>query len=92
MARPTRQFQIAALDEPLCEEGLSHVAAVRKARAASPNSRILAGLSELFSVIADPNRVRIVSAATRITGPRCDTASARSDTGPCAERCTRWMP
>jgi DNA-binding transcriptional ArsR family regulator len=76
MPRPTRQFQIAALDEPLCEEGLIHVAAVRKARAASPDSDILASLSEFFSVIADPNRLRIVSALAESDLCVCDIAAS----------------
>jgi ArsR family transcriptional regulator, lead/cadmium/zinc/bismuth-responsive transcriptional repressor len=76
LARPTRLNQIAQSDDPLCDDGIVHVESVRRARAASPNPRTLGELSSFFGVIADPNRLRIVTALNVSELCVCDIAAS----------------
>ncbi len=69
MARPTRANQIQVVSDEVCLDKVVHLHAVQTAWSSQPTPRELQSLSELFSVISDPTRLRIVSALA--TGPLC---------------------
>lgn len=60
MARPRKIDQLRAPAAGLAP--LVDLVAVREARAVLPGPAVLAGVSELFGALADPTRLRIVSA------------------------------
>lgn len=69
MARPTRANQIQVVSDEVCLDKVVHLHAVQTAWSSQPTPRELQSLSDLFSVISDPTRLRIVSALA--TGPLC---------------------
>ena len=62
MARPTRETQISQLLDQDLSNGLVHADAVRRARATRLDPNTLDRVTNLFAVIADPNRLRILRA------------------------------
>jgi ArsR family transcriptional regulator len=52
-----------------------HVDAVRAARAAQPPAALLGGVAELFAVLADPTRLRLVAALAERELCVCDLAA-----------------
>lgn len=60
----------------LCEDGVVHAAAVRRARAAQPTARTIAGLAGLFGALADPTRLRLVAALAEGELCVCDLAAS----------------
>jgi DNA-binding transcriptional ArsR family regulator len=62
MARPRRADQLAPTGDPVCDDHLVHVAAVRAARLTLPAGSTLLGLADLFAALGDPTRLRIVAA------------------------------
>ena len=76
MPRPSRIAQIAGEpDHGECSERIVHVDAVREARAVLPESPVLSGLAELFGVLSDPTRLRIVAALAGRELCVCDLAA-----------------
>ncbi|MEZ4570145.1 MAG: hypothetical protein R2849_07425 [Thermomicrobiales bacterium] len=62
MARPRKTDQIVARrDLPECDEQVVHLDAVLAARSELPSARDLSGMAEIFSALADPTRLRIIS-------------------------------
>jgi ArsR family transcriptional regulator, lead/cadmium/zinc/bismuth-responsive transcriptional repressor len=75
MARPRRIEQINDPLVPLCEDTVIHIDSVRTARAGLPPAGAIAGMSELFAAIADPTRLRIISALATEELCVCDLAA-----------------
>lgn len=69
MARPTRANQIQEFADEVCLDRVVHLQAVQEAWSRQPTPGELQSLAELFSVISDPTRLRIVSALA--TGRLC---------------------
>ena len=76
MARPRRIDQIAEDRDDVCEERIVHVDAVREARAAMPSVDDVASLFGMFSILADPTRLRIIAALRGREMCVCDLAAA----------------
>lgn len=77
MPRPRKIDQMRHPEPaPLCDDGVVHVQAVRAARLGLPSAGIVAGISELFSALADPTRLRIVAALARRELCVCDVSAA----------------
>jgi ArsR family transcriptional regulator, lead/cadmium/zinc/bismuth-responsive transcriptional repressor len=63
MARPTRNDQLLeTTDLPVCEDDVVHLDAVIGARRELPGAGELIGMTEIFSALADPTRLRIIAA------------------------------
>lgn len=62
MARPTRQQQIEASGTEVCDHDLVDHTAVREAMTQMPPLAQVSALSTLFAALADPTRIRIISA------------------------------
>ncbi len=76
MARPSRSEQITSRsDLPACEENIVHLDAVVAARRDLPGARDLTGMTEIFSALADPTRLRIVAALASTELCVCDLAA-----------------
>lgn len=76
MARPKRSAQITSRrDLPECEENVVHLDAVVAARHELPGAADLTGMSEIFSALADPTRLRIVAALASTELCVCDLAA-----------------
>lgn len=75
MARPRRIDQITEKRDDICEERIVHADAVREARATLPASTEIAGLSSIFSVLADPTRLRIIASLREHEMCVCDLAA-----------------
>jgi DNA-binding transcriptional ArsR family regulator len=78
MPRPRRLDRLTS--EPpapaeRCEVRVVHVEAVRAARAAQPPGPLLAGAADLFAVLADPTRLRLVAALAERELCVCDLAA-----------------
>ena len=58
-----------------CEVRIVHVEAVRAARTAQPPGAVLAGAAELFAILADPTRLRLVAALAERELCVCDLAA-----------------
>jgi ArsR family transcriptional regulator len=69
MARPRKIDQLTDNRDDVCEERIVHVDAVRDARATLPPVAQIGALSSVFSVLADPTRLRII--ASLRTGELC---------------------
>ena len=76
MARPRRTEQLNDPLVPLCEDTVIHIDAVRTARAGLPPASAIADMTELFAAIADPTRLRIISALAAEELCVCDLAAA----------------
>lgn len=76
MARPRRTEQLADLTDPICEDYVVHIDAVRSARASLPRIEELSHLTALFAALGDPTRLRIVSALAAHELCVCDIAAA----------------
>jgi ArsR family transcriptional regulator len=78
MPRPRRLDRLS-LDLPpiaeVCDERVVHVETVRAARSAQPQAAVLAGVADLFSILADPTRLRIVAALAGRELCVCDLAA-----------------
>lgn len=75
MARPRKADQLADTGDLLCDDRLTHVAAVRAARANLPSGTVLADLADLFAALGDPTRLRIVAALAANELCVCDLAA-----------------
>jgi DNA-binding transcriptional ArsR family regulator len=75
MARPRKIEQLHVLEEDVCEERIVHVDAVRAARATLPAAPQIGQLSTVFSVLADPTRLRIISSLRGEEMCVCDIAA-----------------
>jgi len=75
MARPRRLEQLNDPLVPLCEDAVVHIDAVRAARAGLPPASAIANMTELFAAIADPTRLRIISALAAEELCVCDLAA-----------------
>lgn len=75
MARPRKIDQIAESQEIACQERIVHIDAVRESRAAMPPVDQIASLSGMFSVLADPTRLRIIAALREHEMCVCDLAA-----------------
>src|SRR5687768_7298453 len=78
MPRPRRLDRLTS--EPpapaeACEVRVVHVEAVRAARATQPPGALLAGAADLFAVLADPTRLRLVAALAERELCVCDLAA-----------------
>ena len=76
MARPRRAEQLAAGTDPVCDERVVHVDAVRGARNRLPAGAVLADLAAVFAALGDPTRLRIVAALAGDELCVCDLAAA----------------
>ncbi len=63
------------MNEDKCESRIIHLAKVEEARAASLNEYEIEKLSQLFKTVADPSRIRILSALDRDEMCVCDLAA-----------------
>ena len=75
MARPHKIDQFADVEDLGCTDRVVHVDAVRTARAALPPREALYGLSQVFSALGDPTRLRIVAALASQELCVCDLAA-----------------
>lgn len=75
MARPRKIDQLAAMADLVCDDRIVHVDAVREARATLPAGETLAGLADIFAVLSDPTRLRIISALVTRELCVCDLAA-----------------
>ena len=75
MARPRRDERLNDPLVPLCDDAVVHIGAVRTARAGLPPGQTIAGMTELFAAIADPTRLRIISALAKGELCVCDLAA-----------------
>ena len=76
MARPRKSDQIIPRRElPECEEDVVHLDAVIGARRGLPGADDLIGMTEIFSALADPTRLRIVAALASSELCVCDLAA-----------------
>jgi ArsR family transcriptional regulator len=75
MARPRKTDQLADVADLVCDDRVVHVEAVRTARAALPTGPTLAGLAEVFALMGDPTRLRIVAALAVRELCVCDLAA-----------------
>ena len=76
MARPRKSAQITSRrDLPECEENVVHLDAVVAARRDLPGAADLTGMTEIFSALADPTRLRIVAALASSELCVCDLAA-----------------
>ena len=76
MARPSKSAQIVSRrDLPECEENVVHLDAVLEARRELPGADDLVGMSEIFSALADPTRLRIIAALAAAELCVCDLAA-----------------
>ena len=66
MSRPAPQSQAP---DDLCEVNVIHLNAVQQARAALPDEGCVSGASALLKLVADPSRLRLLSALK--TGELC---------------------
>lgn len=80
MARPRRTEQLNDPLVPLCEDAVVHIHSVRAARSGLPSAGAIAGMAELFAAIADPTRLRIISALAVQELCVCDLAAAIAQT------------
>lgn len=62
-------------DVATCDVRVVHVDTVRAARAAQPPASILAGAADLFAILADPTRLRLVAALADRELCVCDLAA-----------------
>lgn len=76
MARPRKADQSSDLEDLACDDRVVHMSSVRAARAQFPNGERIHRLGELFSVLADVTRLRIVSALSTQELCVCDLAAA----------------
>lgn len=75
MARPTKADQLSAGTDLVCDDRIVHMEAVRAARAGLPAGDRLGALGELFSVLGDVTRLRIVAALLDRELCVCDLAA-----------------
>lgn len=75
MPRPRRIDQITESRDDVCDERIVHVQAVRDARAALPSIGEVGNVSGIFSVLADPTRLRIIAALREHEMCVCDLAA-----------------
>lgn len=75
MARPRKIDQITESRDDICEERIVHVGAVRDARKSLPSTGQVGGLSAVFSVMADPTRLRIIASLRQHEMCVCDLAA-----------------
>jgi ArsR family transcriptional regulator len=78
MPRPRRLDRLTSAlpaTTEVCDVRIVHVEAVRAARAAQPPSPLLAGVADLFAVLADPTRLRLVAALADHELCVCDLAA-----------------
>ena len=81
MPRPRRLDRLT-IDPPstdavaACDVRGVHVEAVRAARAAQPPASVLAGVADLFAILADPTRLRLVAALAGRELCVCDLAAS----------------
>lgn len=75
MPRPRKSDRIQSQEPELCPEQVVHMDAVREVRAALPSPQLVAGVSDLFSALGDPTRLRIVAALNRRELCVCDLAA-----------------
>jgi DNA-binding transcriptional ArsR family regulator len=75
MARPRKIDQLTAVNDELCDDKVVHVEAVRQARRALPGAETLAGLSDLFTALGDPTRLKILAALAGRELCVCDLAA-----------------
>ena len=81
MPRPRRLDRLT-IDPPstdevaACDVRVVHVGAVRAARAAQPPASVLAGVADLFAILADPTRLRLVAALAGRELCVCDLAAS----------------
>lgn len=77
MPRPRKIDQMRYPEPaPLCDDDVVHVHAVRAARLRLPGVELLAGMSDLFTALADPTRLRIVAALAARELCVCDLSAA----------------
>ncbi len=76
MARPRRSDQLSPMSDLLCDDKVIHVEEVRAARSALPQGETLAGMADLFAVLGDPTRLRLVAALAHRSLCVCDLAAA----------------
>ena len=76
MARPRKADQVADIADLICDDRIVHVAEVRAARQGLPSSSAVAGITELFTALGDPTRLRIVAALSAHELCVCDLAAA----------------
>jgi ArsR family transcriptional regulator len=76
MARPRRSDQLSQTSDLLCDDKVVHVEEVRAARRALPQGELLAGMADLFSVLGDPTRLRLVAVLAHRSLCVCDLAAA----------------
>lgn len=75
MARPRRTNQLTDISELACDDSVVHVDAVRQARRALPTTTALGGVSELFAMLGDPTRLRMIAALAERELCVCDLAA-----------------
>lgn len=76
MARPKKTAQIVSRrDLPECDEQVVHLNAVLAARQDLPSATDLTGMTEIFSALADPTRLRIIAALASSELCVCDLAA-----------------
>ena len=67
MARPSRNEQLLETTAlPVCEDDVVHLDAVIGARRELPGADDLIGMTEIFSALSDPTRLRIVAALAEV--------------------------
>ena len=75
MARPRKIDQLTESRDDVCEERIVHVDAVRSARVTLPPVEQVGALSGVFSVLADPTRLRIIASLREGELCVCDLAA-----------------
>jgi ArsR family transcriptional regulator, lead/cadmium/zinc/bismuth-responsive transcriptional repressor len=75
MARPRKIDQLTESRDDVCEERIVHMDAVRVARATLPPVEQVGALSGVFSVLADPTRLRIIASLREGELCVCDLAA-----------------
>lgn len=75
MPRPRRSDRLNDTLDALCEENVVHIQSVRAARRHLPRQPAIAGMSDLFSAMADPTRLRIIAALSSQELCVCDLAA-----------------
>ncbi|MCC6944920.1 MAG: helix-turn-helix transcriptional regulator [Thermomicrobiales bacterium] len=75
MPRPRRSDRLTDDIAELCEERIVHIQAVQAARQTLPDTPTVARLSDLFSALGDPTRLRIVAALSGQELCVCDLAA-----------------
>lgn len=76
MPRPSKTDQLREPGVAACDDRVVHVDTVRAARAALPSGEDLRALSEFFTALGDPTRLRIVAALASQELCVCDLAAA----------------